>query len=458
VVSVRIKENTRNAEVVSMNILIIGNGFDLAHELPTTYMDFLFFCCIVRQLIKGNKIEGKIPKDIKDYREWLKDKEEVVLDIEVDKDSCIQDFLLTTGTIPSERNENVYINLLNNFIERDFLGKDKNQELMKEVLYLVHDNFWISYFLQCNMHDAKNWIDFESEISNIIKSVDKVMHDPKYNYSIYDKITEWPKNYLEPYFKDNKEMTFKELRDCLVEDLNKLIRAFEIYLAEYVEKIEIRALSPSINGIVYFNRKDDAGNVRITSRVYNKVLSFNYTNTYEKVYLRDCTCDLSDIIDYIHGKADINNTIENNNMVLGMDEYLKKKKRNKQLEFIAFKKFYQRIHKETGCKYKEWTDEIKKENDEYEEKFKESKENPPRHNLYIFGHSLDVTDKEILKELILTKYMHTTIFYRNLEQKGQQIANLVKVIGQGELIRRTGGGSARTIKFELQKPKENRKI
>ena len=26
-----------------MDILIIGNGFDLAHKLPTTYIDFLHF-------------------------------------------------------------------------------------------------------------------------------------------------------------------------------------------------------------------------------------------------------------------------------------------------------------------------------------------------------------------------------------------------------------------------------
>ena len=32
---------------------------------------------------------------------------------------------------------------------------------------------------------------------------------------------------------------------------------------------------------------------------------------------------------------------------------------------------------------------------------------------------------------------------------GQQIANLVKVIGQDELIRRTGG-STKTIEFKLQ--------
>ena len=33
---------------------------------------------------------------------------------------------------------------------------------------------------------------------------------------------------------------------------------------------------------------------------------------------------------------------------------------------------------------------------------------------------------------------------------GKQITNLVKVVGENELIRRTGG-STRTIKFKLQK-------
>ena len=28
-------------EEQKMNILVIGNGFDLAHELPTKYIDFL---------------------------------------------------------------------------------------------------------------------------------------------------------------------------------------------------------------------------------------------------------------------------------------------------------------------------------------------------------------------------------------------------------------------------------
>lgn len=151
--------------------------------------------------------------------------------------------------------------------------------------------------------------------------------------------------------------------------------------------------------------------------------------------------------------------------------------KNKDVGFIAFKKYYQRIHKQTGCKYKEWVDEMKTEYEEYQRHqkdvyiqfvesikdgsliqypyqkqkyFEQLQEECPIHNLYIFGHSLDVTDKDIFKELILHDNVYTTIFYLNKDVKGQLIANLVKVIGQDELIKRTGG-STKTIEFKLQR-------
>lgn len=69
--------------------------------------------------------------------------------------------------------------------------------------------------------------------------------------------------------------------------------------------------------------------------------------------------------------------------------------------------------------------------------------------MYIFGHSLDATDKDVLRDLILNDNVYTTIFYPNKEELGRKIANLVKVIGQDELIRRTGG-STKTIEFKQQ--------
>ena len=68
-------------------------------------------------------------------------------------------------------------------------------------------------------------------------------------------------------------------------------------------------------------------------------------------------------------------------------------------------------------------------------------------NVYIFGHSLDNTDGDVLRDLILQKNTKTTIFYHNRDALGKQIANLVSVIGQDELIKRTNKGT-QTIFFE----------
>lgn len=332
-----------------MNILVIGNGFDLAHELPTKYTDFLEFVKMIK-IIKE--------KDI-----------------------------FNDGFSISEAGCNVNNEKLHQSIQLIILNKANNKELKrdsKELLDYIDNNFWIDYFLQCDMHGNENWIDFESEISEVIRSLDNDMHKLSGDYSIDDEITDLSNKYLNKIYSDYtfttwsvklviggacESITFREIRNKLLEDLKRLIRAFEIYLTEYVENIKVKVISPDIEEIaatIY----DDRGQKGI---LFSKVISFNYTNIYEQVYLRKYNIDYNDYLDYIHGKADINHTIETNNMVLGIDEYLGKKKRNKQVEFIAFKKFYQRIHKGTGCKYKEWTDTIKGEYEYYQAELDKSR-------------------------------------------------------------------------------------
>ena len=215
-------------------------------------------------------------------------------------------------------------------------------------------------------------------------------------------------------------------KERLHDDLNRIIRCLEIYLCDYVGNIEIEKKQPDIEGLP----------------IIDKVLSFNYTNTYEKLYCKNPYVEY----DYIHGRAKIENTVDSNNMVLGIDEYLKGDSRNENIEFIEFKKFYQRIHKETGCLYRNWVDTI--ESDEsifetiaiYKEQEKTIRENKKVgfHKVFFFGHSLDVTDKDIIRDLILQEKVKTTIFYRDKSDYGQKITNLVKIIGQDQLIKRTG--------------------
>lgn len=62
----------------------------------------------------------------------------------------------------------------------------------------------------------------------------------------------------------------------------------------------------------------------------------------------------------MHGKADLRNDIQSTNMVLGIDEYLEGDARDKDLEFIEFKKFFKEYIRKQGG-YEGWLEEIQSE-------------------------------------------------------------------------------------------------
>lgn len=165
------------------------------------------------------------------------------------------------------------------------------------------------------------------------------------------------------------------------------------------------------------------------------VLSFNYTNTFERFYRKHNV-----EYDYIHGKANLENTVDSCQLILGIDEYLDEEERNKNIDFIQYKKYFQRIYKRTGRKYKDWLKDIYKYNHSNDSFYHGKKEL----NIYIIGHSLDITDKDILNELIMfdkqanslkeNTNVNITIYNHNPEASASHIANLVRIITQDELI------------------------
>lgn len=348
-----------------MNILLIGNGFDLAHGLKTRYTDFLEF---VKTIQKQEKLDDQ------------------------------------------------YLN---------------------ECKSLIRENAWIIYFL--NVYEIRitegkeNWIDFEKEISEKIQSLE----------SLYKRICLCSKQHLggsldsddwhalrillKAISDDWKSISsinieqVKEIKSRLLIDLNRMTRCLEIYLSKVIEV-------NSIDKIGFFENHS-----------IDKVLSFNYTNTFERLYKNGRKIEY----DYIHGKAKLDSDVNRCNLVLGIDEYLPDTEKDENVEFIQFKKFYQRIYKRTGSYYKDWIKEI----DTFE------KNRHPyniKQRLFIFGHSLDITDKDILKELILNEYIYTTIIYHNQESLQQLITNLVKIIGEENLIHYTGGEKAKIIFKDLK--------
>lgn len=372
-----------------MNILVIGNGFDIAHGLKTKYTDFLLFEETFSQIYNAqNKKEtlGWEDKDDKFFVKWILD------------------------------------------VIKNANHDDQLNEFIVEFTDMIYKNLWIDHFHEVKIED--NWVDFEKEVSRVIQSIDKSRRNIS---ELYDRNTGTSNSIIEDYVRKaiesidnerNRQKEYNKIKERLLKDLNRTIRALELYLSYYVDDCqleEIKTIIPTVSDL----------------RV-DKVLNFNYTYTYEKIYGNKLN---KEDIDYIHGKAKKGININTCNMVLGIDEYLLEPERNSDNFFIEFKKFYQRIFKKTGCNYKTWFGIA----DQYNRATRNVKTSD--NNVYFYGHSMDVTDKDIISDMIRQNNAKTTVFYHDRKALGDQISNLVKILSENELIERVSG-SEPTLVFK----------
>lgn len=402
------------------NILIIGNGFDLAHGLPTKYTDFLHFVA-----------------EAKEYCDNFYHPKYININEEDKKGKKYFDFFIDVH-------------------QKDIDNSTNRFRFIDKIYQLSFDNLWFNYF---NKFASKynTWIDFESEISKVVKILESskknkdkaLLYNEEY-FFVNKKLSTLLENLgFDPdaiekniHAKKPDKMFLKKyiyLTEKLLEDLNRLIRCLEIYLSFYVNSLDNGLRIPEI-----LDLKDSI----------DYVLSFNYTNTFERFYGHDGVH-----YDYIHGRATLENTVEDCQLVLGIDEYLNEEERNKNIDFIHYKKLFQRVYKKTGCKYKNWLKEI----DDY------NRTNGfyigmKKLNIHILGHSLDITDKDIFKEIVLhndekklaTK-IKVTIYDHNKESSANHIANLVRIITQDKLINNvySENGEEPMLEFKPQSPSIN---
>lgn len=383
------------------SLLILGNGFDLAHGLPTRYSDFLEFCNILKNLSKFRNDKALFMS------------------------TNIENKKINKGIIGFFNNE---FDNRTNYSEGKWVLKNKNAN---ELLSLLDNNIWYDYLFglyENNKLKGENWIDFESEICYIIRIIDKhtenLSHSYEYLTSLFgntpesndidfvDKYHNFHKT-ISKYF-DNKN-SIKNLRKLLYNDLKRLTYALELYLSIALNYSKYLLLSPDI----------------LTIKP-NHVINFNYTDTYERLY--DSTANVY----HIHGAVKESPNINENNMVLGIDEYWSDEEKDNHTNFAIFKKFAQRIQKRTGQDYKKIHDDFVTYFDvesikNHAKGIDKEKYKP---NIYIFGHSLDVTDKDILKLFLDEDSFKVTIFCRDEETEGEYIANVIKIIGEDKLIKK----------------------
>ena len=263
-----------------MNILVIGNGFDLAHELPTKYIDFL------KYMLKG---------DFSD---------------------------IVDGT-----------------------ARYKLEQCNAS-------SIWLKYFGNIMQEDG-TWIDFENEISQVIQSLEYMMYVRRNSIMHPDQRIDYERSELEEkvlsmldvqqnLFSPKNEGYYEKVILPLLNDLKEFTECLGIYCSQVVGSKDIEVASQQVLDL----------NI-------DKVLSFNYTNTYIKVYeefrkLKQQSNYRPTEVDFIHGTAQFKVGHKKCNMVLGIDEYLENGQENKEVSFIGFKKYFQRSLNQTDQKYRKW--------------------------------------------------------------------------------------------------------
>ena len=276
-----------------MKILLIGNGFDLEHHLPTTYRDFLSFCR------KAGKIFTNFPRvSVQEFRE-----NEL-------KDWTVNPYI--KEILDSAYHERKCEKTWSNNVWRDEVTTPYPE--LDELYANMKDNAWLNYFWECPSYLGENWIDFESEISKVIQAMEDWRAQVEDGHSIAG-ISLSERNLLaaivnasDAEFQDlfEEDVTAVDrYSEYLRRELDRLTRALEIYLAGFVQKIEIDGKSADIENL-------QPGHV----------LSFNYSNTYERVYGQGRKI----VYDYIHGKAKLAGGVAVVNVGAATEVELKEKK------------------------------------------------------------------------------------------------------------------------------------
>lgn len=453
-----------------MNLLIIGNGLDLDLGLPTRYIDFLDF---------SNEFTSLISSSIESVDEFDTDIHSAVIK---KYQSIYSPHLLKQHEDDKsvlERFDKCFSNKLINKACKDFY-------------YCVHNNCWIKYFnerYEQNLIAGENWIDLESEIQRVIKILEskKKLDVMSKRDTIGIEPANFNLNHLDiqaiinnPVQSKLSKNEYTEFKNALLNDFDKFIMALGIYLDFFVGQLSINIEHASKELI---NMMTDNVSDKIDC-----VLSFNYKNNFihktslsKTCYIHGSTNYVQELSDHIHEEmSDTNKTymsieaiINRNKMIVGFDDLQDTDEnstpKNYELEFIDYRKYFQRIYKGTDSQYVDWLNEYQARlrksistteapvnwEDVYQKKCQAQIScNTPNH-IFIFGHSLDATDNEIFKDIFLRELNDTqiTIYYHDSDARKRIITNLVKILTQPILVQKTKGNNP-NIKFVAQTHKE----
>jgi len=317
-------------------VYIIGNGFDIAHDLPTKYSDFAdnLLTEISKRIITN---DNSIFTDrFKENNEFFHSENQI-----------------TTRIMESRFNEIFRIIKYNQNIDEDLdLYIRKNQNLLK---LIVKNEFLIKLY----SNNYKNWFDIENSFFEELKI-------------IKDELIKIEKDAKERPFRRENGSTLKNTESEIkkVIKLNNELEDIKNELEKY-----LKSINPSLNQtILNFFFKD-------TENVNNLlVLDFNYTNTF-KIYFEFIE---QKVIDYLI-PIKIHGSLTNKDIIFGYgndkNEHYNEIKNLEIDEFLEHFKTFKYLDSNNYNLTIDFLDSL----DSYEVK--------------VIGHSLQQTDKTLLSRV-----------------------------------------------------------
>lgn len=393
-----------------LTLYMLGNGFDLAHELPTTYRDFFYFLEAIKSLSSRPQDPNGVP--------MLRD------NLTASTLAYLKDVFCSSAQVPK------YIQAI-----RSALCFDTP----------TVENLWHSLFHKRLSDKSKldTWIDFEKEIeiavgyfqthlppispanffSNGMKQIYAYMGHPSFKLTTRT-------------FKEKKLIQYEEEVSCAVDcskecsslllsyrkecilflyhELQRYIFCLELYLRFYVIDHCFKESQPN----TFLKKLFDCTHPDF-------ILSFNYTDIY--------TCYVDQIQPnnigkhHIHGKL---RTAEQLLAAIEAEDYLhsplvlgfhnhEKFETSEDIQLLWFEKFFQRMLCKTGTDFFSWIGE------------RVPDRGKPLHTI-IYGHSLDKTDGDFIR-LIFERSTKIIVYYYQESDLPQLISNLISVFDRSQV-------------------------
>lgn len=251
---------------------------------------------------------------------------------------------------------------------------------------------------------CNKWIDCEYEIKEAVDALEKLFSLKGQVSQSEMRIRAVAKGFKK-VLGDNLSSYYASLRD-LNGNYNKgeYIRLLQRELNDCVEKLKEYLTEET---------KDERGEKIVfkTKQPFHKIICFNYTNIVNK-YIEEVKKNEPTSCYWIHG------SIEKNNMVLGMEDDFED-----NLDYIFFKKYFQRIQKATDC-------------------YSQGDDKGMEIHSHFYGCAFGASDAEIMRDLLwydgykqdvnATKINH--IYCNGQEDFEAKVINLISILDKKTVL------------------------